>query len=172
MNQAQADFTVTGDLIELRNIQIESDGLTRVEGVLDKKGEAIAGILNIGVTPGTLSLIPGAERTVFTEKRDGFVWTTMNIGGTTRQIREDLSSRLIGAAAIDMVDRLPGSVQDKLKGFIGLGRTSDPNAPNQPTPANGDAVDQVKGVIIDRVSEEAGETGKKLIKGLGTLFGQ
>lgn len=171
LNQAQADFTVVGEQLELRNIQIESDGLTRVEGALDKNGEALAGVLNIGVTPGTLRWIPGAERSVFTEKRDGFVWTTMNIGGTTAQIREDLSGRLMTAAAMDIVDKLPVDVQDKLKGFIGLGGNSTQPPADGTTsenPEGKNSTDRVRDLII----EETGETGRKLIEGLGkSLFG-
>lgn len=173
LNQAQADFVLDGEVLELRNIQLESDGLTRVEGVLDKEGEAISGVLQVGVTPGTLRWIPGAEKDVFTESRDGFVWTTMKLGGTTDQISEDLSARLMSAAAMDIVDKLPANLQNTLKGIIGGGTEVTPTDPA--SPADGKAVDpadQVKDLILDKVGDEVGDQGKKLLEGLGTLFGQ
>ena len=174
LNQAQSDFTMQGGLLELRNIEIQSDGLLRIEGKLDKDGKDIAGSLRLGVTPGTIRLIPGAKDRVFTDSHDGFLWTTVNIGGTTDKISEDLTSRLISAATGGLVDALPSGLLDTIKGAIGLGgenkeQEADPAKPDAPRGGIGGLIE---GVIKDRVEDnpETIEKGKKILELFGPLL--
>ncbi|MEM7699047.1 MAG: hypothetical protein AAF236_11650 [Verrucomicrobiota bacterium] len=131
LTEAKTDFTRRGDRIELRNLALQSDGLVRVEGEVDLIGNAIDGRLKVGVVPGTLRWIPGAQRKVFTEDRDGFLWTPVAIGGTTDDPTEDLSQRLIAAAGSEILEALPGSVIEKLRGF--LGGSEEPGPVETPT---------------------------------------
>lgn len=169
LNQAQADFTMEGENLQLRNIQFQSDGLTRIEGGLDKSGDLLDGTLQIGITPGTLRWIPGAEQSVFTENRDGFVWTSVKIGGTVANVREDLSGRIIAAAAARIIERLPGGVEKRLKEIVGGGQGNEPGQPGE----GGDTeiTDRIKDVLIDNISDpETIETGKRVIDLLGPLL--
>lgn len=138
LNQAKTDFKREGDRLELRNLILQSDGLVRVEGQADLVGDQLAGDFRIGVTPGTMRWIPGAERLVFTEDREGFLWTPMKLTGTLAAPKEDLSARLIAAAGEAVISELPTGVldaaQELLKGEGGK-------------PASGDLIDQGKKVI-------------------------
>ncbi len=118
LDQARADFRRDGERLELRNIVLQSDGLARIEGSVDIVGNQLDGKLRVGVTPGTMRWIPGAERLVFTEDRDGFLWTPMSLTGTTDQPREDLTSRLIAAAGRSLVEDTAGSVIDAAKKLV------------------------------------------------------
>jgi hypothetical protein len=82
--------------------------------------------------------IPGAERLVFTEDREGFLWTPMKLTGTLAEPKEDLSARLIAAAGEAVISELPTSVLDAAQGMLkGEGGK----------PASGDLIDQGKKVI-------------------------
>jgi len=119
LDKAKTDFVKVGETIELRNLAIQSDGLIRVEGSIDVVGDALTGQLFVGVTPGTLRWIPGAERKVFTESRDGFLWASTNLAGTLGQPREDLSARLVAAAGEAILEDLPAGVADQARRLLG-----------------------------------------------------
>jgi hypothetical protein len=135
LSQAHADFRRSGDLVELRRIVLQSDGLVRVEGSLDIDGEILDGNFQVGVTPGTLRWIPGAERGVFAEERDGFLWTPMKLAGSKDAPKEDLSGRLLLAAGEAIVKDLPGGVLEAAKELMG---------PENAKGRAGDLIDQGK----------------------------
>jgi hypothetical protein len=99
LTKVTADFESLGEQTVFRNIDVESDGLTRIRGAVLLTGNAIEGEIKLGVTPGTLQWIPGAEQKVFAEPADGYLWTTVKVGGTLDKIEQDLSGRLVAAAA-------------------------------------------------------------------------
>ena len=119
LSEAKTDFKKTGDTVELRNLALQSDGLIRVEGKVDITGEQLSGNLQVGVTPGTMRRIPGAERKIFTEDRDGFRWAPMTLAGTVGEPKEDLSGRLIAAAGEAIVEDLPNGLLNEAKKFLG-----------------------------------------------------
>ncbi len=51
--------------------------------------------------------IPGAERLVFVEDRDGFLWAPLRLSGTTTEPKEDLTGRLVAAAGEAIITDLP-----------------------------------------------------------------
>ena len=129
LSQAKTDFKRDGETIGLRNLELQADGLMRVEGDIDIKGEQIAGILQVGVTPGTLSWIPGAENLVFEKKRDGFLWAPMTLQGTLSEPREDLSGRLITAAGEAILRDLPDGLLNEAQKFLDpSGESADPSS--------------------------------------------
>lgn len=121
LNEAKADFKSAGDRVELRNLVMQSDGLVRVEGQIDLVGDQLTGTLNVGVTPGTMRWIPGAERLVFVEDREGFRWAPLHLTGTTSEPKEDLSSRLIAAAGESIISELPGGLLEGAQGLLNPG---------------------------------------------------
>ncbi|MEC5126543.1 hypothetical protein VSU19_07280 [Verrucomicrobiales bacterium BCK34] len=125
LSQATADVKRTNEVIEVRNIVLQADGLIRVEGAVDIRGNLIQGALQVGVTPGTMRWIPGAEQLVFTEDRDGFLWTPLALGGTIQEPTEDLSGRLINAAGEAVIGGLPPGVVEGAKKILGSGENSD-----------------------------------------------
>ena len=135
LNQATVDFKREGDRLELRNLVVQSDGLVRVEGEADLVGEQLIGSFQVGVTPGTMRWIPGAERLVFTEERDGFLWAPMSLAGTLAEPREDLSARLIAAAGEAVISDLPAGVLDAAQELL---------KPGGEKSGNGNLIDQGK----------------------------
>lgn len=52
----------------------------------------------VGETEDVLIAIPGARVKVFTESRDGYLWTSMKLSGPIHHPREDLHDWLLAAA--------------------------------------------------------------------------
>ncbi len=115
LNEATGKFERRGDRLEITDIAVQSDGLSRLEGTLTLAGDTIDGEFRIGVTPGTLRWIPGAERKVFTRSDKGFLWTDMKVTGTLDAPREDLSTRLVTAAVESVVEDTPQKAIDAAK---------------------------------------------------------
>lgn len=119
LHQAQADFVKVGDRIEITDLVLQSDGLTRLEGSFTLNDRQITdGQFRLGVTPGTLRWIPGAEQKVFTHAENGFLWTPLEISGSLDQPRENLSARLAGAAVESLVEDAPNQATDAAKKML------------------------------------------------------
>jgi hypothetical protein len=130
LQTTSADFVKQGDRIELRNLVLQSDGLMRIEGSIDLDGDMIIGHLQAGVTPGTLRWIPGAEQKVFTEDRNGFRWSPLELSGTIHDPKENLSGALLLAAGEAVMEDLPRSLLDQANQLL------NPEAPTPADPAN------------------------------------
>ena len=119
LHKSHADFVKKGNRIEISNLVLQSDGLTRLEGsfVLEDR-KILKGQFLLGVTPGTLRWIPGAEQKVFTNSRNGFLWTPVEITGTLDAPQENLSGRLAGAAINTLVNDAPGQATDAAKKIL------------------------------------------------------
>ena len=84
-----------------------SEGLMRLEGELTVVGREVNGRFSLGITPGTLARIPGAESKVFQPGRDGLLWSPVIVRGTLDEPKEDVSKRLIAAAGERMFELIP-----------------------------------------------------------------
>jgi len=107
LNEAHTKWRYSRDEILLSDLVMGSEGLIRLEGSLSIKGEAIDGRFRLGIVPGTLSNIPGAETHVFQPGTHGLLWTNLHVTGTLDDPEEDLTGRLIEAAGIRMFENLP-----------------------------------------------------------------
>lgn len=114
-DRADCSFRYVGERVELTEIYLNSAGMLRLTGSVAVEGEQIDGTLRLGVVPGLLARIPGAESAIFTERRDGLLWTTIFLDGTLDSIKEDLSNRLFDAARERMFQLLPASGKVALK---------------------------------------------------------
>ena len=118
----------------------------------------------MGLVPGTLANIPGAETHVFKPGPHGLLWAPLRITGTIDNPKEDLTDRLIEAAGLRMFEKLPETGEQVLK--------FTRNALGE-TPSH---VVEKGRVIIDqggKVIEEGGkiiEEGEKVIKGAEGIF--
>jgi hypothetical protein len=92
-----------------------SEGLIRLEGNFSIKGREIDGVFRLGLVPGTLSNIPGAESHVFLPGERGLLWAPIRITGTLDDPKEDLTDRLIAAAGLRMFDVIPETGEKALK---------------------------------------------------------
>ncbi|MGK0187255.1 MAG: hypothetical protein ACI9R3_003041 [Verrucomicrobiales bacterium] len=107
LTNVTAEFTKEDETIRFHDIVIESSGTLRVTGALDVTDGMVAGTLRVGVVPGVLRWIPGAEQKVFTQLDDGHLWTDMHVHGPLHALNEDLSSRLVTGAVVQSIEELP-----------------------------------------------------------------
>ncbi len=101
--------------ILLTDLVLSSDGLVRLEGSLSIRGQQLEGVFRLGLAPGTLATIPGAETDVFSPGERGLLWTPLRITGDLSDPKEDLTDRLIAAAGLRMFDQIPESGEKVIK---------------------------------------------------------
>lgn len=107
LEQCRADVTWQAGGWQLANLLLEDEGLLRIEGGLALQGEALSGELRVGVPPGLLANIPGAEEKVFFAGERGLLWAPVQVSGTLANPQEDLSARMIRAAQERMFELVP-----------------------------------------------------------------
>ncbi len=107
LTEARSDWRWRDGVWYFTDLVLASEGLIRLEGGLAVRGEELDGTFRLGLPPGTLSRIPGAETEVFLPDERGLMWTTLRITGTLDKPREDLTDRLIAAAGGRMFELLP-----------------------------------------------------------------
>ena len=124
---------VTGDFLrrggedwQIRRLRADAPGLLRLKGDVDAgRGGALGGSLLLGIVPGTLRFLAGAEQTVFLSASkfsaqpgnasaisgddSGLLWARFTLGGTLDAPQENLSERLARAwfdATVEQVTSL------------------------------------------------------------------
>lgn len=116
LSEASLDYSWEDGRIVLRDIRIGAEGLIRVEGRMTiGRDESLDGRFRIGLTPGTLARIPGAETKVFLPGERGLLWTTLHVTGTLDAPEEDLTNRLITAAGLRMFEVIPETGEHVLR---------------------------------------------------------
>ena len=178
LSQAELSFEKVGSSMELTQIVLASEGLVRLEGTMRLDGDVIRkGNFRVGITPGTLAHIPGAETEVFQRGELGLLWTPMVISGTINAPKEDLSERLIAAAGGRMFNLIPETGQFALKysgQIIGDSTKTILEKQGVILGAGGDLIEQAREVLERETGVEAGdviETGAEVLEdGVGKLF--
>lgn len=115
LTEGKADWVWTKGETRLTRMVLASEGLLRLEGDLTIRDGKLDGMFRMGIVPGVLASIPGAETDVFLPGEKGMLWTAVRIAGTTDDPKEDLTDRLIAAAGVRMFEQLPGG--DKVLRF-------------------------------------------------------
>jgi hypothetical protein len=113
-----------GDVTELNDIQLDADGMLRIEGAITVREGKLDGALRVGISPSLIQWLPTGRGKVFEENRDGYIWTPVRVSGTADFPQEDLSKRLVQAAAGAVIDSLqniqknPQNVPNAVKGAL------------------------------------------------------
>ncbi|MFM2171029.1 MAG: hypothetical protein RI957_1258, partial [Verrucomicrobiota bacterium] len=121
LHAAECDYEWSGDRLVLTNVKLGSEGLARMEGkiTLMRSGPGadyqLSGDFQVGLAPGTLAQIPGAEEDVFSPGERGLLWAPMRLSGTLNDPKEDLSERLMAAAGARMFEIIPATGVKVLK---------------------------------------------------------
>jgi hypothetical protein len=116
LNEAKLKYSWEDGRIMIRDIRIGAEGLIRVEGRLTiEKDERLDGRFQVGLIPGTLARIPGAETKVFLPGERGLLWTSLHVTGTLDNPEEDLTNRLIAAAGMRMFELVPETGEHVLR---------------------------------------------------------
>ena len=79
--------------VQIKQVDIEGKGIFRLQGTATISKKKLSGELQLGITPAYLEWLPKAQR-IFTRQRDGYLWTTVQLGGTMDDPQEDLSARV------------------------------------------------------------------------------
>ncbi len=114
LSEAQASWAWEKDLVVLNEIVLASEGLMRIEGQVIVRGRELDGTLRLGLVPGALASIPGAETDVFAPGERGLLWAPLRVTGTVDKPKEDLTERLILAAGMRMLEKLPENADEVL----------------------------------------------------------
>ena len=107
LSEAHTEWKWKPGEVFLSNLVLASEGLTRLEGNLYIRGRDLDGTFRLGLAPGTLATIPGAETHVFFAGERGLVWAPLRITGTLDDPKEDLTERLKAAAGQRMFEVIP-----------------------------------------------------------------
>ena len=95
VQKGSLDFTWTPDVVTVRNLVIESEGLLRVEGDFTVRARQIDGLFRVGVAVSTVRWVNQISAAVFDlPAHDGYAWTTMRLTGPVDNPHEDLTARL------------------------------------------------------------------------------
>ena len=161
LSEATFKFWKEGDRLDIRDIVIASEGLLRVVGSLSVRDRTLDGRFKVGIMPGTLSHIPGAETKVFLRSDDdGLLWAPLRITGTLDKPKEDLTERMIAAAGQRLFELVPETGKMALK----FAHDSAVQLPSKATNA--------ASKILDGDPEGALEEGTDIIeKGVDGIFG-
>lgn len=114
LNTARWNFEKQAEQMLIKEIEIEARGLVRLQGSITINGINIKGTIEVGVAPGRLRSIDGAEQRIFTREENGYKWAVppMTISGSLNNITEDLGTRIRDA----WLDENIGKVIDTLTG--------------------------------------------------------
>jgi hypothetical protein len=105
LQMVSGEFTRDGATTTVKNFVAESAGLLRLEGDCRIGGDgALDGTFQVGVTSQSLLWLPGSQEKVFVTSKNGYLWTTVKIGGTVQNPVEDLSDRLARAMGEQVID--------------------------------------------------------------------
>jgi hypothetical protein len=115
LSEARTDWRWQPGQAKFTNLVLASDGLIRLEGWLEVRGKQLDGRFRLGLAPGTLASIPGAETVVFAPGERGLLWSTLAISGTTDAPEEDLTARLVAAAGARLFEIIPETGERVLK---------------------------------------------------------
>lgn len=115
--------------VKVTNMVLDNQYL-RVKGSFTVKDDQLDGMLSLGLSPGALRWIPGAQEKVFTEQREGFVWAPVRLAGTTSAPREDLSSRLVVAAGEAVVETVQDTATEAAGTVLQTGKNAAKKAAN------------------------------------------
>lgn len=116
LQEGKTDYEWQDGTLTLRKLVLSSEGLVRLEGgIRIDPEEHLDGRFRLGIVPGILARIPGAETQVFSPGKNGLLWTDLHITGTFDHPEEDLSGRLVEAAGLRMIEILPETGEKVLK---------------------------------------------------------
>jgi len=113
-------YRYSGNRIDVSKFVAEVKGLCRFEGDFTLEDKNIDGSFKIGAAPDVVETIPGAREEVFTEPRDGYLWTTMKLSGPAHHPNEDLKQRLVAAAQKHLMKGILGPLFKTGKPLIEL----------------------------------------------------
>ena len=115
LSEANTDWRWQQGTLTFSNLVLSCESLIRLEGSIAIRGRELDGNFRLGLAPGTLASIPGAETVVFLPGQRGLLWSPLRITGTLDDVHEDLTDRLTAAAEARMFEIIPETGEKVLK---------------------------------------------------------
>jgi hypothetical protein len=166
LHEAQTDWHCRDGEWLFTNFVLASDGLVRLEGTLRVRGRELDGNFRLGLVPGILTSIPGAETHVFQAGERGLLWTPLRITGTLDEPKEDLSDRLIEAAGSRMFEVIPetgGKVLKFTRSIFGETPADAVNKGLDTLEKGADIIDSTSGILGGTIGGILGHPPSKAI---------
>ncbi len=124
LQKSSADFAWKAGVLTISHLELESEGLLRLQGGFLVRGDQIDGRIRVGVARSAGRLLAGVGALVFNEpEQDGYLWTTVQLSGSVRDPHEDLSARLVQATQQEVVRKAQqgaNTVLDTATGLLNL----------------------------------------------------
>ncbi len=120
LTRGSLSFTRQTGVVTIKNLLLESEGLMRVEGNCMIAKQKIDGVFQVGVTSASLQWLPGSQARVFTVAHDGYYWTPLRLTGSVDHPHEDLTRRLVAAAAGELLQKSGDDLIDTAKSLLDL----------------------------------------------------
>ena len=165
-SEAKLKYKKEGDRLELTEIILAAEGLVRVEGRLTLDDGRVDGRFKVGIMPGTLAHIPGAETKVFIRGEKGLLWSPLHITGTVDAPKEDLSDRMIAAAGERMFELVPETGKMALK----FARDSAVQLPGKAVVTGTDVIRGGAGAVQKGLEEGVVEGVEEGVRGIFDLI--
>ncbi|HUF61825.1 MAG TPA: hypothetical protein VMN36_07100 [Verrucomicrobiales bacterium] len=126
LHRFDSRFVIRDGVLHFEDFHVESKGLLRLTGSVSVwkdaagawKAGPVDGDVQVGVVRESLRWLPGAERKVFVQEQDGFVWADMAVTGTADAPSEDLSPRLKTAAVEAAIEEAPRRALEAGRGVL------------------------------------------------------
>jgi hypothetical protein len=118
LSKASVSFSRDGKILTAKDLVLESEGLMRVEGAFTVVDGTIDGLFQVGVTSASLQWLPGSQSRVFTIAHDGYNWTSVRVSGPAAHPKEDLTARLVAAAAGEILESTQDTILDTARGLL------------------------------------------------------
>ncbi|NBV87154.1 MAG: hypothetical protein EBS01_13040, partial [Verrucomicrobia bacterium] len=139
LKSASARIVKTASKTELKEIDLDADGLLRLRGSAVVEGGQIQGAFRLGIAASLLHWLPGAQSQIFADSKDGYVWAPFEISGSVDHPEENLSTRLAASTL--------NAVRGAANGVINAAEKVLPNQPkNLPEAAKG-ILDAAKSIL-------------------------
>jgi hypothetical protein len=118
LSKASVAFSRDAKILTAKNLLLESEGLMRVEGAFTVVDGNIDGLFQVGVTSASLQWLPGSQARVFTIAHDGYNWTSVRVSGPAAHPNEDLTARLVAAAAGEILQNTQDTILDTARSLL------------------------------------------------------
>ncbi len=139
LKSATARIVRTASRTELKEIDLDADGLLRLQGSVAVQDGQIQGALKLGIAASLLHWLPGSQSQIFANSKDGYVWAPFELSGSVDHPVEDLSTRL-AASTLD-------SVRGAANGVMNAAGKVLPNQPKNLPDAAKNLLDAAKSVL-------------------------
>ena len=117
LDRAEADWQWSGGLLQIQNLQIESNGKARLSGVMNLQNRRVEGLLNMGLPPKLVDHLPESQREVFTQEDSPYRCADIRLSGSIDDLRAGFSAS-VQEAVTHAIEEQATEILQKAKTFF------------------------------------------------------